>query len=338
MQKSIKIICLLLVAGLLFLTPASIFAQNNTNLAKKYYEGIFGNPKNFDDKKYTPGTEELLYYKATDWDNAAMQLKYDGIKPMVMETFVKNINPPPYDSANPAGWIVAVHYPMNTGNSDVDLDITQKAVAYYEIDLPPADKMALALNTNNWPAADTVNDADNDFNTNKVLFYLSYLNKRLTQIQNMEYVYPAENAGLIYTAITTYQITKPSDKYISVIFTKWFFAGGAHDAWQSNVVSYDLTTGKELDISDLLTDKDNGKLTAKFKALDEAARGKNNFVAEFNAGKYPDLDMAHMALTPEGLMLIFNPYEIGSFAEGSIIYQIDKQDLNDLGINTKFWQ
>lgn len=325
----------------MFVLPAAGVAQttNDNNPSKSYYQGVFGKPSQYNADKYAAGPEEQKYYAATDWDGVAMQQKYKGVTDAVMEQFVANIAPGPYDLVTPAGWMVAVHYPTATGNNDVDAALAKQAQEFFAQTLPADDQIGAALNPSNWPAKDQINNSDNPFDTNQLQYYLSYIAKKLQLIQDKAYTYPAKDAGPILPTITIYNITKPQDRYLSVVFTTWVFGGGAHDFWQAHAMNFDLKSGKLLIVADLLPNQAAvDKLQAKLADMDKTRRGDSDYMKTFNADKYPDLDMHRIALTPNGITVIFDPYEIGSFAEGTIIFDITKAELKAIGANMEYWK
>ena len=341
MRKTITKTVLMLAAFLLLLQPAYASAQNKNdeNSSKSYYAGVFGKPSQYNADKYAAGPEEQKYYAVTDWDGVPMQQKYQEVTDAVLEQFVANTDAPPYDLINPAGWMAAVHYPTATGNADVDDVLARQAHTFFTQTLPAYDKISAALDPASWPAPGKANKDDNAFNPDQLQFFISYLAKQLQLSQNEAYAYPAKDAGPILPAITVYNIAKPQDRYLSVIFTSWVFGGGAHDFWQAHALSFDLEKGKQLTLDDLMPSQAAiDKLQAKLADMDKTRRGDSDYMQTFNDNKYPELDMHRMALTPEGLMIIFDPYEIGSFAEGSIIFNISKDELKAIGANTAYWK
>lgn len=341
MRKSLKQTGMLFLALTFIFTPALALAQAQTGktAAQSYYDGVFGKPAEFKADKYAAGQDETRYYAATDWDYVAMQLKYKGITDAVLEEFIANITAPPYDLGNPAGWMIAAHYPTGTGNADVDKALAARAQTLFEQSLPDYNSIVTQLNPANWPPKDQINNNDNPFDGEKLQMYLSFLSKKLQLIQDKEYAYPVKDGGPVLPFITNYQIMRPQARYLSVVFTSWMFSGGAHDFWQAHALSFDLKTGKELKIGDLLPGKTAvDKLQAHLMELDKAQRGDSDYMATFNKNIYPDLDMHRIAMTPEGLTIIFDPYEIGSFAEGTIVFNITKDELKAMGANMQYWQ
>lgn len=148
-----------------------------------------------------------------------------------------------------------------------------------------------------------------------------------------------------YPIFTTYEVTKPSPRYISVAFTSRSYMGGAHDNWTTRVQSYDLKSGRLLGWRDLiLPDAENPG-----KPVWDAARPRwENYIYEklpharsymktFGQEELP-LGLDHIALTPQGLRVIFNPYDVSSFSEGTVTVDIPLKDLPKLNVNTALWE
>ena len=148
-----------------------------------------------------------------------------------------------------------------------------------------------------------------------------------------------------YPIFTTYEVTKPSSRYISVAFTSRSYLGGVHDNWSTKVQSYDLKSGRPLSWRDLiLPDAENPG-----KPVWDAARPKwedyiheklpcaRSYMETFGEKELP-LDLGHFALTPQGLRVIFNPYDVDSFSEGTITVDVPLKDLPKLNVNTALWK
>ena len=148
-----------------------------------------------------------------------------------------------------------------------------------------------------------------------------------------------------YPVFTTYEVTKPSPRYISVAFTSRSYMGGAHDNWNTQVQSYDLKTGRPLGWGELILPD----AEAPGKPIWDAARPKweeyvhkqrpeiQSYMNMFGKKKLP-LDLQNIALTPQGLRIIYDPYAVASFSEGTIVVEIPLKDLPGLNVNMALWQ
>jgi len=141
-----------------------------------------------------------------------------------------------------------------------------------------------------------------------------------------------------YFSVTNYQLHRPSPRYTSLHFMSSEYAGGAHGNRSHIVLSFDLGSGKRLEFDDLFADKN-----ALPKLINRIADGVQALKA---AGTEPvsrepaaiDANMDRIALTAEGLRVVYAPYEMGSYAEGEFIVDIPKAELPVLGIKADFWR
>jgi len=141
-----------------------------------------------------------------------------------------------------------------------------------------------------------------------------------------------------YFSVTNYQVHRPSIRYASVHFMGSEYTGGAHGNRFHMVLSFDLNSGKRLGFDDLFADKN-----ALPKLINRIADGVQALKA---AGTDPvsrapaaiDANMDRIALTAEGLRVIYAPYEMGSYAEGEFVVDIPKAELSAMGIKADFWK
>lgn len=148
--------------------------------------------------------------------------------------------------------------------------------------------------------------------------------------------------GMIFAA------TRPSDHYLSVIFFESGYTGGAHGYKSYDIVTFDLTTGRPLTIEEVFHNPD-----------DDDERGLGFFVNYTNAALdrhcfelYKDslcrpasltieaakASMKNLAFSPRGLIVIYGPYEQGSYAEGTKYIDIPQSDLMAWGLSDQFWK
>jgi hypothetical protein len=58
----------------------------------------------------------------------------------------------------------------------------------------------------------------------------------------------------------------------------------------------------------------------------------------FDDPKETSLDRQKFALTRDGLIFIYGPYEIASYSQGTILLTVPVKELKSCGVNTRFWQ
>jgi hypothetical protein len=62
------------------------------------------------------------------------------------------------------------------------------------------------------------------------------------------------------------------------------------------------------------------------------------FQALFDDPEKIPLDRQKFALTRDGLVFIYDPYEIASYAQGTVLLTVPVKELKSCGVNTRFWR
>jgi hypothetical protein len=114
-----------------------------------------------------------------------------------------------------------------------------------------------------------------------------------------------------------------ADAYFTAIITDSDFMGGAHPNSYTTIQSFDLEDGRSIDI---LSRYDSASVyqiaEAEFRAIHQIPDtvGLNDAGMMFENGKFALPE--NMGLTPNGLMLYYNSYEVASYATGPTRIQI----------------
>ena len=144
--------------------------------------------------------------------------------------------------------------------------------------------------------------------------------------------------------VGTYALTRPSAGYLSVVFTVERQRGGAHNNWESKVFSFDLKTGRLLQAGELFTGtaKQLARLQERLGELAGEAGVDEYETKEFriivDKPKKAPPNMQKIALTRDGLVFIYDPYEIASYSQGTIMLTVPVKELKRCGVNTRFWK
>ncbi|MDL2316922.1 DUF3298 and DUF4163 domain-containing protein [Desulfovibrio sp. OttesenSCG-928-A18] len=157
-----------------------------------------------------------------------------------------------------------------------------------------------------------------------------------------EWAEPADNEGKAaspYFGVTTYEITRPSERYATVIYKYREYSGGAHSNWTYDARSYDLYSGEELAFEDLFGDSARARPAVEERIGREirAKKDKRGLEVVLDAETI-NLRMHRIALTAQGMRIIYAPYEMGSFAEGEFMVDIPSKDLIELGARPGLWK
>lgn len=141
-----------------------------------------------------------------------------------------------------------------------------------------------------------------------------------------------------YEYMVTYEIDQSSNQYMSVVFTNYVYTGGAHGMTTTDVLTYDLNTGERLGLGDVISDTVLPKIQEKLglEAIDEGYDNRNTDLFG-DPAKMAITSLDKIALTDDGLDFYYDPYEIAPYASGTIVLDIDKDELIKMGVEPKFW-
>lgn len=135
-----------------------------------------------------------------------------------------------------------------------------------------------------------------------------------------------------------YVVETPSPTYASVVFYKEEYTGGAHGNKATTVLSFNRESGKTLTLDDVFADKEKS-VAALLPLITKGVQALKAKDAEPVKGDAQTLDvkMERMALTPAGIRVFYDPYELGSYVEGAFVTDIAKEELIKLGANPAIW-
>lgn len=116
---------------------------------------------------------------------------------------------------------------------------------------------------------------------------------------------------------TTYDVGYLSPELLSLKITKSEYLGyEAHDHQNASTATYDLATGKQLTLYDLVSTNHMDTLV-KLVSDDLNSRGQG-----FPNFHHPEAltagELDKFVLTKKGIVFVFDPYEVASFSEGFI--------------------
>jgi len=126
------------------------------------------------------------------------------------------------------------------------------------------------------------------------------------------------------------EVIYEDENVVTLILTSYSFTGGAHGYASTSYLNFDKQTGKELENAELFTDYEGFEDFAeeKFRKQEEIPASKN-----INAtGFMFEGDSFHLSnnvgYTTEGLQLIYNQYEVASYADGPIVLVLPYNEVN----------
>lgn len=115
-----------------------------------------------------------------------------------------------------------------------------------------------------------------------------------------------------------------SSEIISIAMTSYIYAGGAHGTVNISFLNFETETGHIIPNNNLFKDIENFKKVAKIY-FDEAVKGKDVFL-DAASFKLP----VNMAYNEEGILLLYNTYEIASYTTGIIEFTVPFEEVGSL--------
>ncbi len=117
-----------------------------------------------------------------------------------------------------------------------------------------------------------------------------------------------------------YTVALATDKLVSIAFAiSTYGAGAAHPNSYTWTCNYDLATGRQLDLGDLFKpDSDYLRVISNYSIeVLKRTLAPPHDMAWINEGAGPSADNYNSwTITPRGLRIYFNPYQVASYAEG----------------------
>lgn len=142
------------------------------------------------------------------------------------------------------------------------------------------------------------------------------------------------DTGFPWYALVNQSIYYESDSLISIGVDTEVMTGGAHGYSATSFFNFDPQTGKELSHNDLFKDGFTGYVEKIFREQEEIAEGAsiNSTGYWFEEDKF-NLPI-NIGFDQDKVILIYNPYEIASYADGEFYLELPKNDVEQY-INLK---
>ena len=137
-----------------------------------------------------------------------------------------------------------------------------------------------------------------------------------------------------------YTLERPSPKVVSVIFNVYSYTGGAHGNLVITCRNYDLASGKRLEFADLFKDPEKALTLMSAFARESLTRslGEESDEEMIRDGTAPELDnFGELALTPAGVTIQFQPYQVGPWSAGPQQVEMSLADLAAAGPEAAVW-
>ena len=150
-----------------------------------------------------------------------------------------------------------------------------------------------------------------------------------------------------------YTVTETAGAF-SVNFRPWD-AGGAHSNWTYRAITIDKATGRAISLHDLFNSPGSLERTEAWlngtsnvgyfcdaSSVAEPSSPERTNIELYSTGTLfgigAGLSMERLIVLPQGLKVVFAPYEQASFAQGDVCVMIPLEDFARLGINKSYWE
>lgn len=146
--------------------------------------------------------------------------------------------------------------------------------------------------------------------------------------------------GVPYELETTYSTTRSTPSVLSIVWKTASYTGGAHGNLEITCLNYDLRTGRRLDLADLFKDPEKALQLMSAWSQKELARslGEDTDEDMIRDGVAPDLrNFANLTLTPQGLRIEFQPYQVAPWAAGPQRVDMPLAELAAAGPEVRIW-
>ena len=118
----------------------------------------------------------------------------------------------------------------------------------------------------------------------------------------------------------SYSITSPSTKAVSVTFEIWTYTGSAHGNLDIITLNYNTLTSQRLGVVDIFEDPDAAlsiMSSLAYKELSKRLGGlRQEHMLRADLATVPE-NFASLTLTPQGLRVNFQPYQVAPWAAGA---------------------
>lgn len=155
-------------------------------------------------------------------------------------------------------------------------------------------------------------------------------------IEDAKEIVAAMDYAVYYSSDTSDTVYRADSQVFSFVDTNSVYFCGAHPGTYFDGITFDSTTGNEIELKDVVSDYDRlCEVTLEKLALCENAEGfyedyettvRDMF---YGTGQYEE-PVPEFYLTAEGINIIFNEYQIGPYATGCAFVNISYEECPDL--------
>jgi len=138
-----------------------------------------------------------------------------------------------------------------------------------------------------------------------------------------------EESNLVWEATFDGEVMYQSSDIISIALSSYTNTGGAHGNSYITFYNFDTTNGKELELNQIINDIDTFTEIANTYFISKVNNNTSESIADYFYGKDFQLP-ENIGYNEEGLVLLYNTYEIASYAMGITEFTIPYSEIESL--------
>lgn len=135
-----------------------------------------------------------------------------------------------------------------------------------------------------------------------------------------------EESSLIWEAIFDAEVIYQSEEVVCIAFNSYMNTGGAHGHMNISLYNFDGKSGRTLQPEDIISDIDKFSDFVKPYFLKAIEEKDDETLEDYFFGEAFHLP-ANMGINEDGLLMLYNVYEIGSYAQGITEFTIPFEDI-----------
>lgn len=134
----------------------------------------------------------------------------------------------------------------------------------------------------------------------------------------------------LYESVQKYTVTMNENCRLSMFFDRYSYSGGAHGNTIRVSDNWDLQTGRKLKLKNLFKNTNNFRKLVLDQILllaDEQMRKDPIYFEDYRELIVKNFNAENFYLTPKGINVFYQQYEIGPYSSGIIVFEIPYKSL-----------
>lgn len=132
--------------------------------------------------------------------------------------------------------------------------------------------------------------------------------------------------------VVDYKVMYENDDYLSIVFTYWwYYKNAAHGMYNTSGIVFDKNSGKLVNLKHFVPDLNVKNLIKKVEAgVLTISNSRNNPIELHEPWKIDRVSHSYYIDADQSVYLIYQPYELASYADGNTYIKISKEDAQKL--------